>query len=132
MNLEDVMNELEALGSAQTVKTFRNHGAHGELYGVKVGDLKPIAKRWKKRQELAMQLWDTNNSDAMYLASLIADGSRMTIQQLNHWAKTASWYMLSEYTVPFVAAEHVQTVSLATNWIGAMDRVGKKRKTARC
>ncbi|MDA0657473.1 MAG: DNA alkylation repair protein [Planctomycetota bacterium] len=119
MNLEDVMNELKALGSSQTVKTFRNHGAQGELYGVKVGDLKPIAKRLKKRQELAMQLWDTNNSDAMYLASLVADGSQMSVKQLNHWAKTASWYMLSEYAVPFVAAEHGQAVTLASNWIGA-------------
>jgi hypothetical protein len=32
------------------------------------------------------------------LASLLADGSHMTKRQLDAWAKSAWWYMLSEYS----------------------------------
>lgn len=49
--------------------TFRNHGCEGD-------------------QSLPMQLWDTNNSDAMYLTSLVADGRPMTRTQLDRWAES--------------------------------------------
>lgn len=117
MDLPDVMSELKALGSQQTVKTFRNHGAHGDMFGVKVGDLKTILRKIKGNHALALKLWDTNNSDAMYLAALLADGSQMTKRQLDAWAKSAWWYMLSEYSVPFVASEHPDAFSIAVKWI---------------
>lgn len=117
MKLQEVMQELESLGSAQTVKTFRRHGATGDMFGVKVGDMKKLLKQIKGDQELAMELWDTGNSDAMYLAGLLADGQKMTQKQLEQWAKSAHWYMLSEYAVPFVAAEHPKAFKIARKWI---------------
>ena len=121
MKLEQVMTELKKLGSAQTVKIYRNHGADGDIFGVKVADLKKILGKIKKQvddpQPLALELWDTNNSDAMYLASLAADGSRMTKTQLNRWAKSAWWYMLSESAVPFVAAEHEDAFGNGSKWM---------------
>ena len=117
MQLSEVMQELESLGNPQTVKIYRNHGADGPMFGVKVGDLKKILRKIRNQQDLAMELWDTNNSDAMYLAALVANGKQMTKTQLNHWAKTAWWYMLSEYSVPFVAAEHPDAAGLAKKWM---------------
>lgn len=115
--LAEVMHELEQMGTEQTIKTFRRHGANGPMFGVKVGDMKKILKSIKGDQQLALALWDTGNSDAMYLAGLAADGSKMTSKQLNHWAKTAWWHMLSEYSVPFVAHEHPDAFKIAMKWI---------------
>lgn len=116
--VNQVMAELKKKGSAQTRKTYARHGAPEDaMFGVKVGDLKPIAKRIKGEQELALELYATGNSDAMYLAGLVADGGQMNKTQLNAWAKQASWYMLSEYTVPGVAAESPHAVELAKKWM---------------
>ncbi len=115
--LAEVMKELEQMGTEQTIKTFRRHGADGPMFGVKVGDMKKILKRIKGDQSLALMLWDTGNSDAMYLAGLAADGSQMTSKQLDHWAKSAWWHMLSEYSVPFVASEHPDAFKIAVKWI---------------
>lgn len=117
MDVDEVMKQLESMGNPQTVKTYRRHGANGPMFGVKIGDLKKIVRKIKNDQELALQLWDTGNSDAMYLAALVADGGLMTKAQLNKWAKTAWWYMLSGYAVPFVAAEHKLATSLSTTWM---------------
>lgn len=117
MKLQEIMKLLEAKGSEQTRKTYRNHGAPEPLFGVKVGDLKPIAKRIKGDQNLAMQLYETGNSDAMYLAGLVADGSRMTRKELDHWADSATWHMISGCTVPWVAAEHPDAIRIALEWI---------------
>ncbi len=105
-SVEEIMTELAKLGSEQTRRTFARHGAPPQMFGVKVGDLKTIAKKIRGNQSLAMGLYATGNSDAMYLAGLVADGQKMTKPQLESWAKNATWYMLSEYTVPWVASEN--------------------------
>ena len=119
MTLEDVMRELESKASPNTKKTYLRHGAPEPLFGVKVGDLKLILKKLKGQQGLALELYATGNSDAMYLAGLIADGAKMTKKQLESWVNKASWSMLAGYTVPWVTAEHPDAIAIATKWIDA-------------
>ncbi|WP_338779044.1 DNA alkylation repair protein [Metabacillus sp. FJAT-52054] len=117
---QEVMEKLEELGSEQTKKTFFNHGAQEPFYGVKVGDIKKhLVKKVKKDQELALKLYDSGNSDAMYLAGLSVNPKLMTKDQLHKWAQGAYWYMLSEYTVAQVAAESPYALELAREWIGS-------------
>lgn len=117
MELTEVMAELERLGSEQTRKIFRKHGAPDALFGVKVADLKVIAKKIRGKQALALELYRTGNADAMYLAGLVADGRAMSREELETWARTAPWYMVSEYTVAWVAAESPFGRELALAWI---------------
>ncbi|MBL7766467.1 MAG: DNA alkylation repair protein [Chitinophagaceae bacterium] len=114
-----IMSELESMGSEQIRKTFARHGAPINQFGVKIADLKTIVKRLKKNHDLAMGLFNTGNSDAMYLAGLIGDETRMTKADLNKWAKKSPWSMISEYTVPFVAAESPHGWELALEWINS-------------
>lgn len=83
MNLPDVMAELQRRGSEATKRTLMRHGAKEPFFGVKIGDMKPIAKQLKGRQELALELYATGNGDAQYLAGMIADGRLMTKAQLD-------------------------------------------------
>ena len=117
MNLKEVMTKLEKLGNAQQRKTYAAHGARGNFFGVKIGDLKVIAKKLKGDQGLALSLFDTGNLDAMYLAGLVADGGRMSRKELDGWAKTATWGMISDYTVAWVAAESPVGRELALKWM---------------
>src|SRR5205823_8809953 len=93
------------------------HGAKEPFFGVKVEHLKKIQKRIKTNHQLALELYDTGISDAMYLAGLIADDAQMTKKDLQHWVEKAYWYMLSEYTVPWVAAGSPVGHELALEWI---------------
>ncbi|VTU00588.1 dna alkylation repair protein : Uncharacterized protein OS=Brevibacillus agri BAB-2500 GN=D478_22728 PE=4 SV=1: DNA_alkylation [Gemmataceae bacterium] len=119
MTAQEVLAELKALGSEQTKKTLMRHGAREPFFGVKVGDLKAIQKRVKTDHALALELYDTGNSDAMYLAGLIADPQKATKAQLRKWAKGAYWYMLSCFTVPWVAAESAHGRELALEWMNS-------------
>ena len=98
MKLPQVMQALAAKGSESIKRIFLRHGAKEPLFGVKVGDMKPIAKQLKGRQELALELYATGNGDAQYLAGMIADGRRMTVGQLDAWAEGATWDMVSGTT----------------------------------
>ncbi len=117
MTVKEVMSELKISGNESIKRIFLKHGAKEPFYGVKVEDLKKIQKRIKKDYQLSLDLYDTGNSDAMYLAGLIADEKKMTKANLNHWAKNAYWYMISEYTVPWIAAESNFGRELALDWI---------------
>ena len=71
MTKEEVLHALELLGSAATKKIYMRHGAREPFFGVKVGDLKKWKKKIGQDQALALALYNTGNSDAMYLAGLI-------------------------------------------------------------
>ena len=117
MTAKAILAELKSLGNEATKKVLLKHGAKEPLFGVKVEDLKKIQKRVKKDHQLALELYDTGISDAMYLAGLIADDAKMTKKDLQHWVQNAYWYMLSEYTVPWVAAGSKYGRDLALEWI---------------
>ncbi len=117
MTLQETMSLLQSLGSNSYKSVMIKHGATEPFFGVKIEELKKIQKKEKGNQELALELYDTGNSDAMYLAGLIADGSKMTEKQLQQWAEKAPWHMISEYTVPWVTSENAKGLELALNWI---------------
>jgi 3-methyladenine DNA glycosylase AlkD len=118
MTVEDVLNELETLGS-ESYKSMlcKNHGVKEPCFGVRIGDLKKIQKRIKKDYQLALDLYETGNYDAMYLAGLIADDERMTKRDLRCWAKGAYAGALPGATVPSVAAGSPHGRELALEWI---------------
>jgi len=117
MTKDEVMAELKAYGNETTKRIFINHGAREPLYGVKVQDLKKIVKKINKNYALSMELYQTGNSDAMYLAGLIADENLITKKDLQNWVERAYWYMISDYTVPWIAAESKFGFKLALEWI---------------
>jgi 3-methyladenine DNA glycosylase AlkD len=119
MTAAEIVAELQTLGSASIKKVLLKHGAKEPIYGVKIEDLKKIQKRVKKNHALALELYDTGISDAMYLAGLIADDAQMTKEDLQRWVEQASWYMVGEYTVPWVAAGSKFGHELALEWIDA-------------
>ncbi len=117
MTSKEIVAQLSKMGSATIKNVFMKHGAPEPLYGVKVGDLKTIEKKVKRNHELALELFDTGNSDAMYLAGLISEPKKMTKKQLEDWAEKATWYMLSEFAVAWSAAESPFALELAQKWI---------------
>lgn len=117
MTYEEIMQQLEALGTEQTKQTFIRHGAQEPLFGVKIGDLKKLVKYIKKQPDLVMKLYQSGNSDAMYLAGLAVNPKLLSKEQLQQWADQASWYLLTETTVAGVAAESAYALELAREWI---------------
>lgn len=121
MNVQTIMKELEAKGSEGVKKILLKHGIKEPFFGVKVEDLKVIQKKVKKDYQLAKDLYNTGNADAMYLAGLIADEDKMTKNDLRGWVKQAFSTNISEYTVPWIAAESKFGYELAIEWIEAKE-----------
>ncbi|KQL43991.1 DNA alkylation repair protein [Brevibacillus choshinensis] len=119
MNVETVMQELEALGKERSKKMYVSNGAHEPLFGVATGEMKPIAKKNKINQPLAEQLYATGNYDAMYFAGIIADPKAMTEADFERWMDAAYFYMLSDYVVAVTLAETDIAQEVADRWIAS-------------
>ncbi len=117
MTTKEILSELEKYGDEKTKNTYITQGAEEPLFGVKVQDLKKILRRTKKNHELSLELYATGNYDAMYLAGLMADEKQITSEQLELWVSQAYFSYLSEYTVPWVAAETEHGFELGLKWI---------------
>lgn len=119
MNLEQVMQELEALGKERTKKMYLSNGAQEPLFGVATGAMKPIAKKIKIDQQLADELYATGNYDAMYFAGIIADPKAMMESDYDRWMDTAYFYMLSDYVVAVTLSESDIAQEVADKWIAS-------------
>ncbi len=117
MNAEEILAEIRPLGLESYKAVMLKHGVPEPLFGVKIEELKKVQKRIKKDYQLALDLYDTGIYDAMYLAGLIADDLRMTVDDLRRWVEKAHCSAISEYTVPWVAAEGRHGLELAREWI---------------
>ena len=119
MIAKEILAELKPLGSDSYKKVMLRHGVKEPFFGVKISDLQKIRKRIKTDYQLALDLYDTGNYDAMYLAGLIADDERMTKKDLQRWIAIANTTHapLASSTVPWVAAGSPHGWELAIEWI---------------
>src|ERR671919_696233 len=99
MTAVEILKELRALGTESYKRVIMNHGANEPVFGVKIEELKKYQKRIKTDYQLALDLYDTGNYDAQYLAGLIADDAKMTKKDLRQWLKKANCIALCGSTV---------------------------------
>jgi 3-methyladenine DNA glycosylase AlkD len=117
MELDDIMKQLEAVGTERTKAIYMRHGGHEPLFGVTIASMKPIAKRIGKDQRMAEALYATGNYDAMYLAGMVAEPRAMTEADFERWIDQAYFYMVSDYIVAVTLAETAFAQVVADRWI---------------
>ncbi len=121
MTANAIIEELRPLGSDGYKRVLRNHGIPEPFFGVKIEELKKYQKRIKKDYQLALDLYDTGNYDAMYLAGLIADDANMTREDLQGWLDKSNCDAIRVITLAWVAAGSPHAWELALEWIESQD-----------
>lgn len=121
MEASEAMSRLAWLGSASYARILANHGAKEPIFGVKVSELKKIQKEVKRDYQLALDLFETGNYDAQYLAGLIADDAKMTKRDLKRWLAKSNCLAISGTAVAWTAAESLVGAELAREWMESDD-----------
>jgi hypothetical protein len=117
MTATEILKELKPLGKESYKKMMmKNYGVKEPYFGVAIGELKKFQKRIKMDYQLALDLYETGNYDAMYLALLIADDARMTKKDLQGWVDKAYAGFLPGGTA-WVAAGNGHGREMALKWI---------------
>ena len=96
LTAEDVLAELESMGTAQNRKVYARHGVGENQYGVSYANLNALEKKYKKQHELALELWASGNHDARILASRIADPDQVDSALLEAWVRDLDNYVVTD------------------------------------
>jgi 3-methyladenine DNA glycosylase AlkD len=96
MEYNEVMRELEAMGTAQNRKIYGRHGVRGDMFGVSYANLGKLKKKIKVDHDLAVALWASGNHDARVLATMVADPEMVTARDLDTWVKELDNYVLTD------------------------------------
>jgi 3-methyladenine DNA glycosylase AlkD len=93
MQFEEIITELESLSNPEDVEGRVRFGInHTKAYGVRMPELRRIAKTAGKDHELAEKLWDAGYGETKILAGLIEDPKMVTESQMENWvAGFDSW-----------------------------------------
>ena len=120
MNLQEVMSQLESLGTEQTRKTYKRHGSGENVFGVSFENLKKLAKKIKTNHALACQLWNTKNVEAQSLATMILDPKQLDEKTASSWIKGVNFSLLAGLLAGCIAESNfVRTV--IDEWIDSDD-----------
>lgn len=105
---EQIFKELEKLGDEKTKQKYLKDGCDTDLFGVKVGDLKKLVKLHKinNDNQLAIELIESRNFDAMYLGYLIMKPSEIDKQLFIKWSGYTDYYRIRIHSLAYGMAEH--------------------------
>lgn len=84
--VEEILAEVQSL---QDPKVLAINQRHGDDHGVKLSELRTIAKRLKAQPELARELWTADDTAAQLLAILVSRPSNYSADQLDAMLREA-------------------------------------------
>ncbi len=88
MTVSQVLRQLKARGSQRNVDGMARYGITAKkAFGVSAPELRDLAKKIGKNQQLSLKLWSTGIHEARILASLIGDPQQVTRRQMERWVK---------------------------------------------
>ncbi|MFB9842663.1 DNA alkylation repair protein [Mucilaginibacter ginsenosidivorans] len=86
MDTDDVIDLLKQKSDPAYRKGMAHFGIDSsKALGVKVPELRQLAKTIKKDQQLSIDLWDTGIHECRILASMIGDAKQVTREQMDKW-----------------------------------------------
>ncbi|MES2276635.1 MAG: DNA alkylation repair protein [Bacteroidota bacterium] len=93
MTLPETLHHLKQQSSAQYLAGMARFGIDSShALGVKLPEIRKLAKVIKKDHQLATELWTSGIHEARILASIIAQPAKLTEQQMDKWvSEFYSW-----------------------------------------
>jgi 3-methyladenine DNA glycosylase AlkD len=118
--LTEVMAELAALADP---KARAVNEKHGDDHGVNLGKLRAVAKRLKTQQDLALRLWETDDTAAKLLALLICRPKAFGRDELDTMLRAARTPKVHDWLVNYVVKKGPHAEELRVAWTADPDPV---------
>ncbi|MCW0192221.1 MAG: DNA alkylation repair protein [Rhodococcus sp.] len=111
--VDEIMTELAAL---EDPKARAVNEKHGDDHGVNLSKLRALAKRLKTQQELARQLWKTDDTAARLLAILICRPKAFDRDELDAMLREARTPKVHDWLVNYVVKKNPHSEELRLAW----------------
>jgi 3-methyladenine DNA glycosylase AlkD len=117
MTLKQVLKELKSLGTERMREQNTRNGAGGKQFGVKRGDIRKVAKKIKSNHPLALELWETENVDARFLAILLLKPKSLTSDEVDAMIRSTTFVEVTDWFTNYIVKKHADRESLRQEWM---------------
>ena len=102
---------------------MEKRGAGTNQFGVGLGKMRKLAKAYYPNTELALALWETGNTDAAQLATMVADPADFSVELLTKWAEEITYTRLADEFANNIVVLSKAAENLVENWCESPDPV---------
>jgi 3-methyladenine DNA glycosylase AlkD len=114
---------LAELATLEDPKIRAVNEKHGDDHGVNLGKLRALAKRLKTQQDLARELWETDDSAARLVAILICRPKAFERDELDAMLRAARTPKVHDWLVGYVVKKSPHAEELRVAWSADPDPV---------
>ena len=122
MTLKEALKQLKALGNEKMRAHNAKHGAGEDQFGVKLGDIRELAKKIGPDHELALALWESGNIDAQLLATLLIKPKGLSAEEMDRMVRSVTFVQVADWLNAYVVKQHPQKETLRQKWMPVRDR----------
>ena len=121
MTRDEAMARLEALGDEKVSTLAIREGAGADQFGVKLGDIRVLAKEIRTDHALALELWDTGNLDARLLAILLMKPKTLSAETLDAMVRGNRVIQTADWLNSYIVKAHPEKEALRQQWMQDTD-----------
>ncbi len=115
--LDEILQALERRGDARVREISMRNGAGENQFGVKMGDIRTIAKSIKTNHPLGLELWASGNVEAMLLATLIMKPTLLSEEELERMTAVVTYTWLADWLMTNITKLHPSKEVLRQRWM---------------
>lgn len=117
MTQEQVLDLLRSKADEKMRLHHERSGAKGLFFGVKMGDIRAIAKKIKNDHPLGMALWNTAILDARLLSILLMKPALISAEELDAMVRAETYSWAADWLQSNIIKHHPEKESLRLKWM---------------
>ena len=126
MTKNEILTILCELGNEKRKEMYKKNGAGENTYGVLLGELRKLAKQLGKNHELALELWQSKNTDARWLACMLFEGKKLTPDEVRSMVSELTYTDMIDKFIGEVVCDQSYADELAKEWsVSDRDNLGR-------
>ncbi|WP_316736479.1 DNA alkylation repair protein [Pedobacter aquatilis] len=123
MNLQETISTLKLLGDEKVRQMHLKNGARENLYGVKMGDIRAVAKKIKTNHSLALELWNTENIDARLLSILILKPKELSANEIEQMVSQENFTWAADWFYNYIVKDYPNNEQFREGWMNSNNKM---------
>lgn len=126
MSVPEILKTLESLGDEKRRAFAKKRGASDNQYGVKMGDIRKVAKSLKKNHALALELWASGNVDARLVAILMMKPKQLSVDEVDALVRDDAYTWIANWLSSYIVKKHPERAALRARWLASEDVMAQR------
>jgi 3-methyladenine DNA glycosylase AlkD len=119
--VKEILAQLKTMGDEKVRKLNVRNGAGDKQFGVKLGDIRVVAKKLKANHALALALWETGNLEAQLITTLLIKAKDLSSAEMEKMVKSVTVVQVAEWLHSYVLKDHDDKETLRQKWMTTKD-----------